>query len=155
LRAAAVVGERDQQRLALRGALGGAAGQPFKVVLHALELRASLPDLADQRPAGRRRVAEDRKEAGAFAAHAARLRNQAVDLDLLTVDGVLGAANLLRARRIGIAAVERRQLRLQALAGRAGGWRRLRQRRSRGGQDDGGERAARKQGCDHGRHFSP
>src|SRR6185437_7806261 len=147
LRAAAVVGERDQQRLALRGALGGAAGQLFQVVLHALELRASLPDLADQRPAGRRRVAEDRKEAGAFAAHAARLRDQAVDR-------VLGAANLLRARRIGIAAVERRQLRLQALAGRAGGWRRLRQRRSRGGQDDGGERAARKQGCDHGRHFS-
>ena len=51
LLAAAVVGERDQQRLALRGALGGAALQLLELVLHAVEHVALLLDAAVERPA--------------------------------------------------------------------------------------------------------
>ena len=79
---------------------------------------ALLVDLAVERAALRRRVAEDREEAGAFAAHAARLRHQPVDLELLAVDRVFGAANLVGAGRIVIAAVERGELGFQPLAGR-------------------------------------
>ena len=53
LLAAAVVGERDQQRLALRGALGGAALQLLELVLHAVEHVALLLDA----PVERRRIA--------------------------------------------------------------------------------------------------
>ena len=118
MRAAAVVAERDQQRLALGGAFGGAAVELFELILHALERIALLVDLAVEPAALRRRIAEDREEAGAFAAHAARLRDQPVDLELLAVDRVLGAADLLRARRIAVAAIERSELGFQPLAGR-------------------------------------
>src|ERR1019366_5552118 len=58
----------------------------------------------------RRRNVEDREKAGTFTAAAARLRDQPVDLELLAVDRVLGAADLVGARRIAVAAVERRKL---------------------------------------------
>ena len=125
LRAAAVVAERDQQRLPLRGAFGGAAAELFELILHALERVALLVDLPVKAAALRRRIAEDREEAGAFAAHATRLRDQPVDLELLAVDRILSAADLVGAHRIVVAAVERGQLGFQPLAVRI---RRLRKR---------------------------
>ena len=120
LRAAAVVGELDQQRLAARGALGGAALQLLELVLHAVEHVALLLDALVEPAALPRRIAEDRKEAAVAAADAARLRHQLVDLELLAVDGIVGALDLVGAGRVGIAAVERGELALQALASRIG-----------------------------------
>jgi hypothetical protein len=118
LRAAAIIAERDQQRLPLRGAFGGAATELLVLVLQALERIALLVDLPAQTAALRRRNVEDREKAGTFTAAAARLRDQPVDLELLAVDRVLGAADLVGARRIAVAAVERRKLGFQPLAGR-------------------------------------
>ena len=97
LRTAAIVAERDQQRLPLRGAFGGAAAQLLELVLQALERVALLVDLPAQAAALRRRIVEDGKEPGTSAAHAARLRDQPVDLELLAVDRVLGAVDLVGA----------------------------------------------------------
>ena len=107
MRTAAIVAERDQQRLALRGAFGGAAAQLFQLVLQAIERIALLVDLPVQAAALRRRIAEDREKAGAFTAHMARLRDQPVDLELLAVDCVFRAADLIGAHGIVVAAVER------------------------------------------------
>jgi len=65
-----------------------------------------LVDLQVERTALRGRIAENRKEAGAFAAHLARLGDQPVHLELLTVDDVFRPANLVGARRIGISAIK-------------------------------------------------
>src|SRR4029077_17538066 len=89
LRAAAIVPERDQQRLSLRGTFGGAAAELLELVLQALKRIALLVDLAAQAAALRRRIVEDREKAGAFAAHAARLRDQPVYFELLAIDGIL------------------------------------------------------------------
>ena len=121
LRAAAVIGKRDQQRLALGGALGGAAVELLELILQLIERVALLVDTAAEPAAFAGRVGEDREEARAFAAHAARLRHQLVDLELLPVDRVFGLANLVGAGRIIVAAIEGAELADQALAGRATG----------------------------------
>ena len=59
------------------------------------------------------------------------LRDQPVDFELLAVDRFFGAADLIGARRIVVAAVERGELGFQPLAGRI--WR-LRERRGAGRQ---------------------
>ena len=69
-----------------------------------------LIDLPAKTAALRRRIAEDRKEARTLAAHSARLRDQPVDLELLAIDRVLGAADLIGARRVAVAAVKRSKL---------------------------------------------
>src|SRR6185312_15178923 len=51
LRSAALIGECDQQRAALRGALCRSAMQLFKLILTALEIGPRLIDLAGKRPA--------------------------------------------------------------------------------------------------------
>ena len=77
-----------------------------------------------------------REEAGVLAAHAAGLRDQAIDLGLLTGGGFLRAANDLGAVGIVIAAVERGELRFEPLTGRAA---RLRECACGGERKGGGE----------------
>ena len=103
----------------------GAAAELLELVLLAVERIALLVDLPGEGAALRRRIAEDREEAGTFAAHATRLRDQPVDLELLAVDRILGAADLFGARRVVVAAVEGSKLGFQPLAVRI---RRLRKR---------------------------
>src|SRR5579885_1622992 len=55
LLAAAVIRERDQQRLALSGAFSGASLEPLKLVLHAFKRVTLIFDAAGERPALRRR----------------------------------------------------------------------------------------------------
>src|SRR6185437_13273337 len=154
LRAAVIVAERDQQRLTLGGAFGGPAVQPFQTVLHVFQPRPLLVDAPRERAAFARRIAEDRKEARALAAGAARLRHQPVHLELLAVDGILRAADLLRALRIGVAAVERGKLRLQLLTGRIGIGLLLRQNRAAAKAGGGnGDRQFREK-SPHARHHN-
>ena len=69
MRAATVVAERDQQPLPLGGAFCRATIEPFQIVPHALKCIALLIDLPAQPTALRRRIAEYREEAGAFASN--------------------------------------------------------------------------------------
>ena len=121
LRTAAVVGQRDQQRLALGGALGGTAVELLELVLQAVECVALLVDVPAERAAFARRIGEDREEAGVLAADAARPRHQLVDLELLAVDGVFRLADLVGPGGVVVAEVERAELADQALTGRAVG----------------------------------
>src|SRR5581483_10177965 len=94
------------------------AGKPLQIVLHALERRALLSDLSHQGTAGRGRTAKNGEEAGVFTIHAPRLADEPINFRLLAIDGVFRGANLLRTGRIGVAAIERGELRLKALASR-------------------------------------
>ncbi len=120
LRAATVVAECDQQPLALRGAFCGAAIEFFQIVSHSFKRVALLIDLPTKATALRRRIAEDREKSRAFATNASRLRHKPVDLELLTVDRILDATNLLNACGVRIATIDRRKLGLKPLTGRIG-----------------------------------
>jgi hypothetical protein len=85
------------------------------LIAHAFEPKALLVNLAIERTALRRRIAENREETGALAPDASGLRHQAVDFHLLTVDHVFGAPNLIGAGWIRVALVKRRELRLKPL----------------------------------------
>jgi hypothetical protein len=115
LRTASVVAEGDEQRLPLRCALGSPAVELLKLIAHAFEPEALLVDLAIEPAALRGRAAENGEEAGALATDAPGLRHQAVDLELLAIDHVFRAPNLIGARRVCIALVEGRQLGLKPL----------------------------------------
>jgi hypothetical protein len=126
LRPATIIAEGDQQRPALGGTFGGAAVEVLQVVAHTLESVALLVDLPGESTTLGRRIAENREEARAFTANAARLCDQPIDFKLLPIDHVLRAVDLVGTCRVGIAAINRGQLRFKPLAGGIG---RLRQRR--------------------------
>jgi hypothetical protein len=90
----------------LRGTFGGAAVELFKLIPHSFECKALLIDLPAQSAALRGRIIEDREESRAFAPDTARLRDKPIYFELLAIDHFFRAANLLGARRVGIAAIE-------------------------------------------------
>jgi hypothetical protein len=63
LRTASVVDECDEQRLPLGGTLGVTPVELLKLIAHALERKTLLIDLAIERAALLRRVAENGEEA--------------------------------------------------------------------------------------------
>src|SRR5262249_41017115 len=160
LRAAIVLRQRDRHRAALLAAVEIAAAQPLQVNIDAVEIAAHARDLAVEVDALLRGglPAAEQEEAGALAALAPALLDHAVELALLARRGVLVAADLLAARLVAAAAIDRAELSLEPRTDRilsrhglrhagAGRIRRLLRRRRHGqnrdGHDrDGGKRAA-------------
>ena len=96
LRAAIVLRQREQHRAALvvaLGVAGAAAAQPLEAGGDLVEIAAHLLDLGIDRAALRRLAGEQREEAGGVAAHAFRLRGDAVEFGLLLGGGFLIAAD--------------------------------------------------------------
>ncbi|HET8544172.1 MAG TPA: hypothetical protein VFL68_06680 [Pseudolabrys sp.] len=75
-----------------------------------------LVNLAIKRAALRRRGAENGEEAGTLTTNTPRLRHEPIDFELLTIDHVFRAPNLVGAGWIRVALVKRRELRLKPLA---------------------------------------
>ena len=117
-------------RAAFAFAVGGVALQALQVAQDAIEVRAHLLNLIVERAALLRLAAEQREEAAAFAAQAAALRGEPVELGLLALRGVLVALDLFGALRIDMAPRSTdRELALESHADRialreAGGWQR-------------------------------
>src|SRR5262249_34083071 len=97
---------------------GAAALQPIEVGEHSLERGAGLLDLLVERRALRVLPAEQREEAAALAAEAARLIGHPIELALLLAGGLLVALDLVGARRIDGAAIDLRELRFEPRADR-------------------------------------
>ena len=126
LRAAIILRQRRQHRAALILAVGAAepaGAQPLEARGDLVEIAAHLLDLVVDRTALRRPAAEQREEAGAFAAHAVGLRDDAIELGLLLRLRFLIAADLLVLGGIAAAgaAVDGDKLRFQPLAHRVAG----------------------------------
>ncbi|MFZ2092965.1 MAG: hypothetical protein WAU99_14625 [Pseudolabrys sp.] len=117
---ASIVTQSDEHPSTLGGALGSTAIESLKIAPHALERVALLINLPVESTTLPWWIAEDREEAGVFAAHAAGLRNKPIDFELLAVDRFFCTANLLGARWISVAPIETCQLGFKPLAGGIG-----------------------------------
>ncbi|HET7804691.1 MAG TPA: hypothetical protein VFL53_10650 [Pseudolabrys sp.] len=117
MRPTSVVAESNEQSLPLCSAFSRPAIEVLKLIAHAFKPKALLVNLAVEWAALRGWVTENGEEARTLAADAPRLRHQPVDLELLPIDHVFRAPNLVGAGRVCVALIERCQLRLKPLAG--------------------------------------
>ncbi len=95
-----------------------AAFELLEIAHHAVEIAAHLLDLRGERSALRRQAENSAKKSFARAAGFVRLRDGAVEIGLLLGDGVFGAFDLVGARRVGGALVDRGKLAFKAHANR-------------------------------------
>ena len=121
LRTAIVLPERHQDGAPLAFAVGAAALRALQVAERAIKTGAQLLDLIVDRAALLRLLGEQREEAAVFAAQAACLDGEAVEIGLLTGGQVFVTLDLFGTRRIRLAAVERGELGLEPNAGRVAG----------------------------------
>src|SRR5438876_2966036 len=127
LRAAIILAECHQEGAALALALAAVALQPLDLTQGAVEIRAHLLDLIDDRTALRRLSTEQGEEPAALATQALRLLAEPIELGLLLGGRVLVALDLLGLGGIDAdAAVERGELAFVShanLAARGSAWR--------------------------------
>src|SRR6202011_4131030 len=112
LRSAVVLGELPEDRAALVAPVGRVALQTLQIAVEAVEIAAHALDVAvDVGALGR--LAAEQEESRAFAPVAASDRLKPVELGLLLARRVLGALDLVGARRVAGAAVDHRELALE------------------------------------------
>jgi hypothetical protein len=148
-RPAVVLPERGEDAAALALAVGCIALQLLQLGQRPVEIGAHLLQLRIDRAALLRLAAEQREEATALAAEPPRLRGDAVDVELLPARLVLQALDLSGAGRIGIAAIDRDELRLKPQADRVAAARVARRaaRRATARRAAGIRRGIRRLGC--------